>query len=81
MKRCYAVVNSSVSEGMSAAILEVNICKRVEGEKCFFFSRYLQRNYFFTHTHSAVNAFTDISLLLCNNIIKLIEGSLPKLIA
>lgn len=25
MKRCFAVVNSSVSEGMSAAILEVNI--------------------------------------------------------
>lgn len=25
MKRCFAVVNSSISEGMSAAILEVNI--------------------------------------------------------
>lgn len=30
MKRCFAVVNSSVSEGMSAAILEVNIF-RVHG--------------------------------------------------
>lgn len=27
MKRCFAVVNSSVSEGMSAAVLEVNIIR------------------------------------------------------
>lgn len=27
VKRCFAVVNSSISEGMSAAILEVNICR------------------------------------------------------
>lgn len=31
MKRCFAVVNSSVSEGMSAAILEVNTL-RAQGE-------------------------------------------------
>ncbi|XP_047238206.1 glycosyltransferase 1 domain-containing protein 1 isoform X7 [Girardinichthys multiradiatus] len=30
MKRCFAVVNSSESEGMSAAILEVNICKAMD---------------------------------------------------
>lgn len=40
IKRCFAVVNSSVSEGMSAAILEVSFCNvamvSISGKTFFF---------------------------------------------
>lgn len=36
VRRCFALVNSSVSEGMSAAILEVNICRTFSAQVCLF---------------------------------------------
>ncbi|MEQ2238062.1 hypothetical protein ILYODFUR_029506 [Ilyodon furcidens] len=58
MKRCFAVVNSSESEGMSAAILEVNICK-VTVQKCRGFRKKIYFKVFtanfFPYTISIVN--------------------------
>lgn len=38
VRRCFALVNSSLSEGMSAAILEVNIRWTFSAQLCCFFS-------------------------------------------